>query len=344
MSDADAGRARRLVLTPGMGVGPELSLRALAGGTDAAVLMLGRSEPIWRENALLGLSIRRLDAPDPSALAPGELGLFEPPDQDEPCEVAAIRLATRLCLDGRADALVTGPIHKARLAARGFAYMGHTDLLGALCGAEPVMAFAGGDLRVALVTVHCPLHAVPALVTRERVAHTTRLMGLALREDLGLAAPRLAVCGLNPHAGEQGLLGREEIETIGPATEDLRLEGWDVLGPVSAETAFLEARAGRVDAVIAMYHDQGLAPLKAVDFGRSVNWTLGLPIVRTSVDHGTADALVGTGRADPASMIAALDLATRIVTRRRAAPLSPAQISDAEISAAATPAPGSRSP
>lgn len=308
----------RLVLTHGMGVGPELALRALAEGAGAAarVLLVGRREPVLQANQAIGLPLRLVSALDLDALDPGEPGLFEAPDEDEPAEAAAIRLGVRACLDGRADALVTGPIHKARLAARGFPYLGHTDMLGDLCGAEPVMAFAGGALRVALVTVHCSLRDVPDRITPERVTHTTRLLAAALRDDLGIARPRLAVCGLNPHAGEEGLLGREEIEVIAPAVADLRREGWDLLGPVSAETAFLEARAGRVDAVVAMYHDQGLAPLKAVDFGRSVNWTLGLPIVRTSVDHGTADALVGTGRADPASMAAAIRLAQEIVARR----------------------------
>lgn len=307
----------RLALTPGMGVGPELALRALASGAagDAEVVLIGRRSALDEANRALGLPLVGV-ADLQQRPAAGAWAVLDAPDEAEPAEVAALRLAVRGCLDGALDALVTGPIHKARLAARGFPYAGHTDFLGALCGAEPVMAFAGGDLRVALVTVHVPLARVPALVTAERVLHTARTAGRALREDLGIARPRLAICGLNPHAGESGLLGREEIEQIGPAADQLRAEGWEALGPVSAETAFLEARAGRVDLVVAMYHDQGLAPLKAVDFGRSVNWTLGLPIVRTSVDHGTADALVGTGRADPASMVAALRLAREIAGRR----------------------------
>lgn len=322
----------RLVLTHGMGVGPELALQALGAGAagEARVCLVGRREPLDRANARLGLPIRALEALDPGALAPGEIGMLTTPDAPEAAEVVAIREAVRACQEGRADALVTGPIHKARLAARGFPWLGHTDMLGELCGAEPVMAFVGGELRVALVTVHCALAQVPALVTGDRVAHTTRALANALSRGLGLPRARLAVCGLNPHAGEEGLLGREEIEVIGPAVAALRAEGLDLVGPVSAETAFLDARAGRVDGVVAMYHDQGLAPLKAVDFGRSVNWTLGLPIVRTSVDHGTADALVGTGRADPASMAAAIQLAVEIVSRRLSA-------------AAPSPAPGSRS-
>ena len=304
-----------ILLTPGMGIGPEISLRALADGRLGPVILVGRA-------GLISAEARRLGAPCPREIGAldewdGETCLLDPGEAEEPTEVAAIRLAAAACLAGRASALVTGPIHKARLRARGFRFAGHTDFLGHLAGdREAVMAFTGGELRVVLVTHHLPLRAVPDAITPEGIGHVVRTAAKALRDDLGIAAPRLGLCGLNPHAGEGGVLGHEEIEIIGPAADQLRAEGLEVVGPVSAETAFLEARAGRLDMVVAMYHDQGLAPLKAVDFGRSVNWTLGLPMVRTSVDHGTADALVGTGRADPASMVAALALARAIVGRR----------------------------
>lgn len=329
----------RLALTPGMGVGPEVACRALATlrARDPAwvsrVALVGRAAPLREHAAFPLVAVGSMD--EAAAALGGEaVPVLEPSDEAEPLEVAALRLCVAACLEGGWSGLVTGPIHKARLAARGFAYMGHTDFLGALCGVdEPVMAFAGGDLRVALVTVHVSLRQVPGLLTSARIARVARLAWSALRDDLGLAAPRLGVCGLNPHAGEGGLLGTEEQEIIGPACEALRAEGLEVVGPVSAETAFLEARAGRLDLVVAMYHDQGLAPLKAVDFGRSVNWTLGLPILRTSVDHGTADALVGTGRADPSSMVAALDLAARVAAHRAAAPVSPVSpVSDGSAS------------
>lgn len=243
------------------------------------------------------------------------------PIPGEPVEVAAVRLAVEACLSGRAAALVTGPIHKARLAARGFPYPGHTDFLGALCGVErPVMAFTGGELRVALVTVHLPLARVAAAITADAVLHTLRIAHRALVEQVGLARPRLLLAGLNPHAGDDGLLGREEIEVIAPASAAARREGIEVEGPISAEAAFLAARQGRGDMVIAMYHDQGLAPLKAVDFGRSVNWTLGLPIIRTSVDHGTADTLAGRGVADEGSMLAALSWAATLAGRAQGSP------------------------
>jgi 4-hydroxythreonine-4-phosphate dehydrogenase len=238
---------------------------------------------------------------------------------DEPAEVRAIRWSVDAALAGRVRAVVTGPIHKARLAARGFGYPGHTEFLGALCGVDrPVMAFVGGALRVALVTVHVPLARVPGAVTSDAVLHTVRVAARALTEQIGIRAPRLVVCGLNPHAGDGGLLGHEDLDVIAPAVAAARALGVDAVGPISAEGAFLAARRGAADLVVAMYHDQGLAPLKAVDFGKSVNWTLGLPFVRTSVDHGTADDLVGTGRADPSSARAAVRLALQLTRHGQA--------------------------
>lgn len=308
--------AQRLLLTAGMGIGPEVALRALEADGWQDVVVVGRMSRLAEANAAVGLPLVPVDRVD---AAVDGVAVLDPGDATEPTEVAAIRLSAEACLQGRAGALVTGPIHKARLVERGFAFRGHTDFLGHLCGApREVMAFVGGELRVALVTTHIPLMAVGAALRTADIERVVRTAAAALRDDLGLPDPRVAVCGLNPHAGEDGLLGTEEQTTIGPACDALRAEGLAVQGPVSAETAFLAARTGRADLIVAMYHDQGLAPLKAVDFGRSVNWTLGLPIVRTSVDHGTADALVGTGTADPASMRAALGLARRIVARRAA--------------------------
>jgi 4-hydroxythreonine-4-phosphate dehydrogenase len=208
---------------------------------------------------------------------------------------------------------VTGPIHKGRLGSRGFRFKGHTDFLGHLCGVdEPVMAFVGNSLRVVLVTVHIPLRTVAETVSEERVLRVLRIADRALAEQLGLERRRLLVCGVNPHAGERGDMGTEEEETIHPAVALARQEGIDARGPMSAEAAFHLTGKGDGEMVVAMYHDQGLLPLKAVHFGHSVNWTLGLPIVRTSVDHGTADDIVGKGIADPASFLAALALAERL--------------------------------
>lgn len=283
-----------VVLTPGdpRGIGPEVAVRALwkLGGP---ALLLGDVDAVRAVGPL-----------------PPDVELRRPAWTGEPVEVAALREAVGLCRARECSALVTGPIHKGRLAAQGFAYTGHTDFLGAIFGVDPVMAFVGGGVRVALVTVHLPIAAVPAALTVERVAHTLHVAHEALVRDLRIPAPRLVVCGLNPHAGEGGLLGREEIEVIGPACAQARVEGLRVLGPVSAETAFLHPDEG--DLIVAMYHDQGLVPLKRVDFGRTVNWTMGLPIVRTSVDHGTADELVGTGLARSDSMEAAITLAREL--------------------------------
>ena len=175
------------------------------------------------------------------------------------------------------------------------------------------MAFVGGSLRVSLATVHLPLRAVADALTVDVVAHTLRTSHEALRHQLGLPNPRLLVCGLNPHAGDDGLLGSEEVEVIAPAIEQVRADGFDARGPVSAEAAFRMALDDQADMVVAMYHDQGLAPLKLIDFGQSVNWTLGLPIIRTSVDHGTADDIAGRGVADARSMRAAIALAERLI-------------------------------
>jgi 4-hydroxythreonine-4-phosphate dehydrogenase len=296
-----------LLITPGdpRGIGAEVAVKAARRlGLDAVLIgelqELRRVAPGLPVVSELHEGQGGLRALDPRALV----------GDAEPVEIAALRLAVAACLDGRGRALVTGPIHKARLAARGFHHPGHTTFLGELCGVEaPVMAFVGGALRVSLVTVHLPLARVAQAITQPLVQHTLRVSDAELRARLGLARPRLLVCGLNPHAGDGGLLGREELDVIGPAIAAARAEGLAVEGPISAEAAFRWMLDGRADLVVAMYHDQGLAPLKLIDFGRSVNWTLGLPIVRTSVDHGTADDLYGQDRADPASMEAAIQLA-----------------------------------
>jgi len=310
-----------LVLTPGdpRGIGPEIALKALARRDPAArpVVLAGSLDALLAAHALAPGApplqpLERLEGP----VEPGHLGVWDPGDTTEPVEVGAIRGAVSACLQGTAAGLVTGPIHKARLAARGFAYPGHTDFLGHLCGVErPVMAFVGGQLRIALVTVHLPLRAVADALTTDGVAHTIRTAHDALVGQLGLPAPRIGVCGLNPHAGDDGLLGREEIDVIAPAVEACRADGIDARGPISAEAAVRQGASGQVDLVVAMYHDQGLAPLKLLDFGRSVNWTLGLPILRTSVDHGTADDIAGKGIADPQSLEAALAWADRVAQR-----------------------------
>jgi 4-hydroxythreonine-4-phosphate dehydrogenase len=234
------------------------------------------------------------------------------------------------CMSGEFAALVTAPVQKSILLEAGYAFPGHTEYLAARTHAAlPVMLLASGTLRVALVTTHLPLAEVPRAITRERLLATLRIVHADLERHFGLERPRIAVLGLNPHAGESGHLGREEIDVIAPALEILRAESIDVRGPVPADTAFTPRFLSDVDVVVAMYHDQGLPALKATSFGEAVNITLGLPIVRVSVDHGTALALARTGAADAGSLTAALELAlelsNRSASRSAARPTSPAQ-------------------
>jgi 4-hydroxythreonine-4-phosphate dehydrogenase len=206
--------------------------------------------------------------------------------------------------------MVTAPVQKSAIADAGIPFQGHTEYLAARAGgAHPVMLLVAGRLRVALATTHLPLAEVPRRLTRESIRETLRVLDAGLRDWFGLARPRILACGLNPHAGEGGHLGREEIEVIGPALEAARARGIDVAGPVPADTAFTPASLERADAVLAMYHDQGLPVIKHAGFGHAVNVTLGLPFRRASVDHGTALDLAGTGRADPGSLFAAIRLA-----------------------------------
>jgi len=222
------------------------------------------------------------------------------------------------CLAGRFDALVTAPVHKGIINDAGTPFTGHTEYLAARTGTPlPVMMLVGGGLRVALATTHLPLERVSAALTAERLVAVLRVLDADLRAKFGIAAPRILVCGLNPHAGEGGHLGHEELTVIGPVLERLRAQGLHLTGPVPADTAFLPGQVEGHDAVLAMYHDQGLPVLKYASFGHAVNVTLGLPIVRTSVDHGTALDLAGTGRADAGSLRAAVRLAATLVAARR---------------------------
>jgi 4-hydroxythreonine-4-phosphate dehydrogenase len=237
------------------------------------------------------------------------------------------------CMSGDFAAVVTGPVQKSIIADAGFAFTGHTEFFAQRAGCDVVMLLTAsggdrsddsaagggrfrGDLRVALATTHLPLAAVPGAITQTGLVRTLRILCDDLIGRFGIAAPRVSVLGLNPHAGEGGHLGREEIDTIIPAIEQLRAAGFDIAGPLPADTAFLPAQLVRFDAVLAMYHDQGLPVLKHAGFGHAVNVTLGLPFIRTSVDHGTALDLAGTGKADASSMIAAARLALRLAARK----------------------------
>ena len=289
-----------ILITPGdpAGIGPEVAVKA-ARALGLPAILVGDKAACLRWDAEL---------PSVESIGPvAQLSVLQPP-AGEPVEVAAIRLAAEACLAGNAAALVTGPIHKERLIAQGFQYSGHTDFLGSLCGSQPMMAFVGGGLRVGLATTHIPLAEVPKSITAQRIEHCIRLCveGLA---QLGIERRRIVLAGINPHAGENGLLGRDELDRVHPVCERMKEEGFDLEGPLAAESAFLKLRRGDADMLLAMYHDQGLTPLKMVAFGELVNWSLGLPIIRTSVDHGTADDIAGQGVADPQSMVEAIQLA-----------------------------------
>lgn len=212
--------------------------------------------------------------------------------------------------------MVTAPVHKGIINDAGIAFSGHTEFLAERTGAPlPVMMLAAKDLRVALATTHIPLASVPAAINRDRLTQILAILDSDLKQRFGIRAPRILVCGLNPHAGEGGHLGREEIDIIEPCLRALRERGCDVAGPLPADTLFTPARLKGADAVLAMYHDQGLPVLKYAGFGHAVNVTLGLPIIRTSVDHGTALDLAGTGRASAGSLNAAIEMALDIVAR-----------------------------
>ena len=249
--------------------------------------------------------LKVLHVPTAVAVAAGELDA-----RNAAYVIALLDRACDGCLNGEFAAMVTAPVQKSTLLDAGFVFSGHTEYLAERCRAAlPVMMLQSGKLRVALVTTHLPLAEVPRAITRDRLLATLRIVHTDLEKHFGLRAPRIAVLGLNPHAGESGHLGREEIDVIEPVLDLLRAEGLDVRGPLPADTAFAPRLLADVDVVVAMYHDQGLPVIKHVGFGDAVNVTLGLPIIRTSVDHGTALSLARSGKADVGSLRAALNLA-----------------------------------
>jgi 4-hydroxythreonine-4-phosphate dehydrogenase len=230
--------------------------------------------------------------------------------------IESIRQGAALTQAGRAAALVTNPIQKETLYSAGFPHPGHTEFLAELGGAPVAMMLVCPGLRVVPVTIHQPLRDAIAALTTERIVAAGRIAAAALRRDFAIAAPRLAVAGLNPHAGEHGTIGREEVEIVAPAIAALRAEGIAATGPYPADTMFHAAARARYDAALCLYHDQALIPLKTIDFDGGVNVTIGLPFIRTSPDHGTALDIAGTGKANPASLIAALRLADEMVRLR----------------------------
>lgn len=328
----------RVAITMGdpCGIGPEILVKAFQEGdlrTFCTPLVIGEPLALQRAVALLraDLHVTLLngiedleDRPDtipvisPHTLHEDEIRYGEPTAPACGAVVQYIEQAAQLALTEKVQAICTCPIHKAQLQRHGFAFPGHTEFLQHLTRArDVVMMLAGPKLRVALVTIHHALAEVPALLTRERLSTTIRITAQALRQDFALQLPRLAVAALNPHAGENGRFGREEIEIMQPVIQSLPSGRCQVSGPYSADTLFYRAYQGEFDAVIAIYHDQGLIPIKLVHFHDAVNVSLGLPIIRTSVDHGTAYDLAGSGTAHAGSLLAAIRLAARMAGNRR---------------------------
>jgi 4-hydroxythreonine-4-phosphate dehydrogenase len=316
------------------GIGPEVTLKALAveaRSEEARYVLIGDEGHVRALNERLGLKVPLQGQGD--SAPPGRILICNPAErlpadlvEGSPAAaraaVAWLKDGAERCLRRDLDALVTAPVNKEAIIHAGQPFIGQTEYLAQLAQAERVaMMLLGQDdrgrwLRVALVTTHMPLRMVAEQITRGRVENAIELAAQACR-DLGLDRVRVAVCGLNPHAGEGGELGDEEIRIIGPAVLAMQRRQIDVTGPLSADTLFHSAYRGDFEAVVAMYHDQGLAPLKMVAFESGVNWTLGLPFIRTSPDHGTAYDIAGEGIADPASMIAAIRLARQLAAGRQ---------------------------
>ncbi|MDX3933651.1 MAG: 4-hydroxythreonine-4-phosphate dehydrogenase PdxA [Stenotrophomonas sp.] len=319
-----------LALVPGepAGIGPELCIRLIQQPrTDCRLLAFADPATLHAAAAALSLPLQLLPA-DAEARLPGDLRLHplanavpsrfgQADPRNAAAVIGALQAAGQACLDGRLDGVVTGPVHKAVINQGGIAYSGTTELLADQAGAKVVMMLANAIMRVALATTHLPLREVADAITAEGLEHTLRTLHAALRQEFGLAHPRIAVLGLNPHAGEDGHLGREELDLIIPLLQRLRAEGMQLVGPLPADTAFLPAKLASFDSVLAMYHDQGLPVLKYSGFEQAVNLTLGLPYPRVAVDHGTALELAGRGIADPSSLQAATTLCAQLARQRR---------------------------
>jgi len=318
------------------GIGPEIIVKTITDGEIHRIcrpVILGDPEilcsTILRASRELSLNI--ISSPSEARGHPGEIDLVafsdlskgtilpgKPTVAGGRAMVEYITRAVKMCLEAELDAMVTSPINKALMHRAGYGYEGHTQLISHLTDTKDyVMMLAGERLRVALVTIHCALKDVPSMLNTGMIYRTIIITANALAKDLGIEGARLAVAALNPHGSESGLFGSEEDEIISPAVRRAGEEGLKVVGPLPADTLFHKAASGQFDAVIAMYHDQGLIPLKLLHFSDAVNVTLGLPIIRTSVDHGTAYDIAGTGKADDSSLKAAIRMAAEMVRNRR---------------------------
>ena len=329
------GRPLALTMGDPAGIGGELSLKAWLARRNARPFVALDDPDRLRDLArTLGLDVpvRVVNAIDAAEavfrealpVLPVRLSEQVRPGHADPANapavIASIERATRMVMAGEAAGVVTNPIHKSTLYGAGFPHPGHTEFLAALTQAPlPVMMLVSPDLRVVPITLHASLRRMLEMITIPRIVGVCHVTAKAMQDYWGIARPRLAIAGLNPHAGEDGTMGEEELKIIAPAIAQLKAEGLDVIGPLAADSMFTpDARRG-YDVAMGMYHDQVLTPLKTLDMSHGVNITLGLPIIRTSPDHGTAFAIAGQGKADPSSLIAAIDLASELATRKEAA-------------------------
>ncbi len=335
-----------IALTAGepAGIGPDLCVLLAQKSRANAIVAIADRDLLAARAHQLGLPLRLVEFADETggrvADQPGELSVLHLPVAEavvagklNPANsryvLQTLRRAAEGCANGRFCAMVTAPVQKSVINDAGIAFRGHTEFLAGLTSAEVVMMLVGGGFRVALATTHLALKDVPAAITKNKLEAVLRILRHDLKHRFGISEPRILVAGLNPHAGESGHLGREEIEVISPVLAKLRGEGCDLRGPLPADTLFNPERLRDADAVLAMYHDQGLPVLKYASFGGGVNVTLGLPIIRTSVDHGAALDLAGTGRIHDGSLLAAIQMASELagnVAQRRSAACQKASI------------------
>ncbi|WP_281559881.1 4-hydroxythreonine-4-phosphate dehydrogenase PdxA [Thalassomonas sp. RHCl1] len=324
---------KRIAITPGepAGIGPDLVIAIAQQAWPVQVVVIASPELLLERAKQLQLPLELTPYDASAAALPQQAGTLTilPLELAAPCVpgelnpdnghyvVESLRIASEKNISGEFDAIVTGPVHKGLINQAGIPFSGHTEYFAhqANCS-DVVMMLATEGLRVALVTTHIPLAYVAKAITTERLQKVTRILHRDLIEKFGIKNPAIYACGLNPHAGEDGHLGGEEIETIIPAFEELRREGMNIIGPLPADTIFQEKYLSQADAILTMYHDQGLPVLKYKGFGASVNITLGLPFIRTSVDHGTALELAATGQADSGSFIEAMSNAIHLVNNK----------------------------
>lgn len=322
-------QSHRLLITPGepAGIGPDITLAIAQQNFNAEILVIANPELLAQRAQCLNLDININIVEDHESdiqkhqagqlnVLPVQLATTAEPGKLDSSNsryvLDCLKTATQLCLGKRASAMVTGPVHKGIINDANIPFTGHTEFLAELSQSQPVMMLATESLRVALATTHLPLSKVSEAITTESLIYIINTLHEFLLNRCGIDQPQILICGLNPHAGESGHLGMEEIEIIEPAIQACRKQGMKLIGPTPADTAFTTSSLEQADAVLAMYHDQGLPVLKHTGFGKAVNVTLGLPFIRTSVDHGTALELAGTGKASIDSMLAAINMATQL--------------------------------